>query len=357
MAGSGAISVATVEPASASDSDLAAVHAVTDAIARETNAEGRHEPLDRMLVRVRDYADAPRATRFWLAREEFNAPIGCASFTWSRNAPEQRIAGFGVDVVPRARRCGVGTRLLAEVLDAAAREGKAIIQTWTLTGGLGEPFLAAFEGRLGSVSRLMELDLARVDRPLLERWAARAQERASGYSLVEWTGACPPHLLDELVRVMAVMNTAPTDDLIVEDRRHTAAEVARDEDSALRRGWEGRCIAARHTDTGRLVGYTALGIAPDSDIARQGDTVVDPAHRNRGIGRWLKATMLLHLLDERPDLRRVRSDNASSNAPMLSINELLGFRAVRSNGIWQVDVPRARDIATARLLRRSGESG
>ena len=346
----GKISVDVVDPASATDYTLGCVHAITDAIARETGAEEPREPLESMIARLRDAASAARASRYWVAREDAT-PVGCGAFFWSRSAPQHRIAGFGVDVLPGARRRGVGTRLLAEVLDAAGSEGKTTVQTWTLTGGLGEPFLAAFDGHLGSVASLMELDIASVDRSLLEDWVLRASERASGYSLVEWTGSCPPELLDEWVRVMAVMNTAPTDDLVVEERRRTVAEVAADEESAARRGWEGRCTAARENATGDLVGYSAIGISPDSDVARQGDTVVDPSHRRRGIGRWLKAAMLLRLLDERPDIRRIRSDNAASNAPMLAINKALGFRTVRSNGIWQLDVKRARDIARTRLER------
>lgn len=347
----GKICVDVVDPASATNAVLGCVHAITDAIARETGAEEPLEPLESMIARVRDAASPARASRYWIAREDAK-PVGCGALFWSRSAPRHRIAGFGVDVLPDSRRRGVGTRLLAEVLDAAQIEGKTTVQTWTLTGGLGEPFLAAFDGHLGSVSRLMELDIERVDRSLLEVWVARAPERASGYSLVEWTGPCPPDLLDEWVRVMAVMNTAPTDDLVVEERRRTVAEVADDEESARRRGWEGRCVAARENATGHLVGYSAIGISPDSDVARQGDTVVDPAHRRRGIGRWLKAAMLLRLLDDRPDVRCIRSDNAASNAPMLAINQALGFRAVRSNGIWQLDVERAREI-TRMGLRRS----
>lgn len=344
----GKICVDVADPATASDSALGCVHAITDAIARETGAEEPLEPLEGMIARVRDAASAARASRYWIARED-EVPVGCGAFFWSHSAPQHRIAGFGVDVVPGARRRGVGTRLLAEVLDAAGIERKTTVQTWTVTGGLGEPFLTAFDGHLGSVARLMDLDISSVDHSLLEDWVLRAPERASGYSLVEWTGSCPPELLDEWVRVMAVMNTAPTDDLIVEERPRTVAEVADDEESARRRGWEGRCVAARENATGNLVGYSAIGISPDSDVARQGDTVVEPPHRRRGIGRWLKAAMLLRLLDERPDIRRIRSDNAASNAPMLAINQALGFRTVRSNGIWQLDVKRAREIARTRL--------
>ena len=347
MAGWDAIRLAAIDPALCSDDDIGAIHAVTQSIARETGAD--EEPLARTISRFRASAGLSAVSRYWLATDTTGAAVGTAGLHCRRAAEPRRIAGFGLDVLPHARRHRVGTRLLAAVLEAAAAAKAELVQTWTLTGGLGEPFLRSFGGRLGSVSGLNELDIATVDRAMLDLWVSRAQQRASEYSLVEWVGAVPAGLRDELVRVMSVMNTAPTDDLETEERHMTAAELEQEEARALRDGWEGRGIAARHNVTGALVGYTALGIIPGTDIARQGDTVVEVAHRNRGIGRWLKARMLLRLLDERPDVHRIRTDNAVSNAPMLSINTALGFRTVRSNGIWQVPVEGARRIAQARL--------
>ncbi|MDQ1396172.1 MAG: hypothetical protein QOG64_1431, partial [Acidimicrobiaceae bacterium] len=73
--------------------------------------------------------------------------------------------------------------------------------------------------------------------------------------------------------------------------------------------------------------------------AWQGDTAVDPAHRNRGIGRWLKAAMLLHVMDERPELRRIETENAGSNDAMLGINVALGFEVLQWQAEWQVNLP------------------
>ena len=73
-------------------------------------------------------------------------------------------------------------------------------------------------------------------------------------------------------------------------------------------------------------------------MARQNDTGVDPAHRERGLGRWLKADMLRRVLAERPGIELVETWNAGSNAPMLAINHELGFRLARVSGNWQADI-------------------
>ena len=48
--------------------------------------------------------------------------------------------------------------------------------------------------------------------------------------------------------------------------------------------------------------------------------------------------MLERVRDERPEAERVRTDNAFSNAPMLAINDILGFRALTTRTEWQVNI-------------------
>src|SRR5215831_3939024 len=48
-----------------------------------------------------------------------------------------------------------------------------------------------------------------------------------------------------------------------------------------------------------------------------------------GLGKWLKAAMLDHLRRAHPDTIWISTENAGSNAPMLSINRALGYRLHR----------------------------
>jgi len=58
------------------------------------------------------------------------------------------------------------------------------------------------------------------------------------------------------------------------------------------RGFQWWTVCARHDDSGELAGLTEL-LLPTlwPDVAFQEDTGVWPKHRDRGLGRWLKATM------------------------------------------------------------------
>lgn len=59
--------------------------------------------------------------------------------------------------------------------------------------------------------------------------------------------------------------------------------------------------------------------------AIQNLTGVREKYRGRGLGKWLKADMLLFVRDNYPDIKYITTGNAYSNAPMLAINTRLGF--------------------------------
>ena len=96
-------------------------------------------------------------------------------------------------------------------------------------------------------------------------------------------------------------------------------------------------IAAEDTRTGELVDYTETFWHPTrAALVYQGATAVRPGARGQGLGQWLKAQMLRHVLAECPGARWVRTNNAEENAAMLRINVALGFRPWASFTEWQL---------------------
>jgi RimJ/RimL family protein N-acetyltransferase len=118
-------------------------------------------------------------------------------------------------------------------------------------------------------------------------------------------------------------------------RAEDVAELDRARAEAGRDRWT---VFVRDPSAG-CVGGTEVDFEPwEPSTALQQNTGIDPAHRGRGLAKWAKATVLERLRAERPDVRRVRTGNAFSNAPMLAINDALGFRVISAQTEWQASV-------------------
>ncbi len=105
-------------------------------------------------------------------------------------------------------------------------------------------------------------------------------------------------------------------------------------------------LVAVHKPTGEMVAHTDVWLPQRWPTkAYQNDTGVNPAHREKGLGRWLKAQMLLNLMDERPQIDNISTWNAGSNDAMLGINYAMGFKTVTEFGEHQVRA----DVALEKL--------
>lgn len=253
----------------------------------------------------------------------------------------RHLAWIEVAVSANHRRHGIGRALAEGLVDLGAADGRTSVGAGTDEGSAGEAFLASLGLTHRQTVHLNRLPIADLDRALLEEWVARAPERAGGYRLLAWDGPTPDEHAEAFAACTEVMNTAPLGDLEIEHERMTVARLRRLE--AARAGVDWWTLVAVEEATGTFAGFTQLSFSGwRAGHAKQQDTGVDPAHRERGIGRWLKAAMLLRLLDERPAVTRIDTGNAGSNAPMLSINHALGFRPAKVSGNWQGDLDTVR---------------
>jgi GNAT superfamily N-acetyltransferase len=101
----------------------------------------------------------------------------------------------------------------------------------------------------------------------------------------------------------------------------------------------------------RISGVTEMALWEEHpEHAWQWLTAVHTSAQGNGIGRWIKAEMLLHLRETRPRVRWILTSNASSNAAMLKINTELGFETHKVVTTYQM--PFAEFARAARGLHR-----
>ena len=298
----------------------------------------RPTPVELLQAGARDLPAHMRTAR--LVATEGGRTVGAGAVTVS---DLRRTAGMWfLYVVPEHRRRGLGSAMLAEArrfVAAGGERGYSRLRTSTPAGARpGEAFVEWAGGERGLVSDQQRCPVASLDADQLQAWRARAGERAAGYSLVAFDGVCPEEHLDAFTAAIPIMNSQPhTAD--VEDVVPTRDEVRENMAGFVRQGNTSWTVCVRDDSTGAYVGYTELSFSAYRPWrAQQGDTGIHPDHRERGLGRWLKATTALRLLAERPEVEYIETWNASANAPMLSINRAMGFEVVARWQQWSLPV-------------------
>jgi mycothiol synthase len=251
----------------------------------------------------------------------------------------KHLVRFQLGVLPKQRRQGIGRRLLALIAEVARRENRRLMMTSTTERvPAGEAFMRRLGAEKGQEAHISQLTLAELNRSLVHQWLERAPERASDFILGFWSGPYPEDQLEAVAKLVEVMNQAPHDRLDLEDFHATPEKLRQVEESMLATGTERWTMYVREKTTGKLAGFTEVFWNPNrGHLVQQESTGVFPQYRNRGLGRWLKAAMLEKIIQERPAVKLVRTDNADSNATMLRINHELGFKPYMSVCWWQVE--------------------
>ena len=323
------------DPRTASDEVNRAMYDVGLERHAEEEAEDPVTPYDIWLKQRTDMPSFQRPLR-WVAWGDGDRAVGYGYLGREYTDDNRHLSWFDVYVRPEARRQGIATRFVEQIVDAARADGRTMLGAGAHDGGDGERFLTALGVAKKLTERKSRLVVANVDRAMLEDWVARAKERAEDYELIGFEDRCPDELLEPFVDLVMVMNTAPRDDVEMEDWVETPERFREREEKSLARGVRNWRLIARHKPTGELAGFTELFFPSYTDeLAWQEATGVRPSHRDKGLGRWLKAANLLRLMDERPNVKYVDTWNAFSNGPMLGINVAMGFEIVRAYTAYQ----------------------
>jgi mycothiol synthase len=319
------------------DEELTALHAVEVPVAAERGSNRMPRSAESYIAfahslpsQFNDHA--------WLVEKSDGTPAA-AGFCWSNSVGDHRVMECDLFVRREHRRRGIGSRLLATICHETVKQGRSLL-TWSTFGAVpaGDAFSRRVRARIGRVNRASELVLADVDWTMIKSWVRAERARDLGYRLELVDGVFPEHLRADAARFHHIMQTAPREDLDVGDVTVDAQFVA-ELDRALVEADRTRWTVFVRDPAGSCVGGTEVILEPwDPATVLQQNTGIDASHRGLGLAKWVKATMLERTWQQRPEVVRVRTENAFSNAPMLAINNALGFKVISMRAEWQADV-------------------
>jgi GNAT superfamily N-acetyltransferase len=326
------------DPKTASEADWDAVYEFNNRLQAEAWPEDPIQPREQLIREWQNPNPLFSVARFVAWQD--GKIVGLSGAWIGRTGANEHLIDVGVDVVPEYRCQGIGKALLAPMVELARHEGRSLM----LFGSVdvipaGEAVLRHLDAEPGMLSHLNQLTLTDLDRDLMRQWVERACERASGYTLVECGDRYPDEDIAAIAEMLDATNDAPHDDLEIEDEHRTPEQLRQAEDARIAQGVQRWCMYIREDATRDLAGFTEVFWTPsDPAMLGQGWTAVLPQYRNLGLGRWLKAAMILKALEKWPTIKRVRTGNADSNGPMLGINHAMGFKPYRAWTVWQIEV-------------------
>jgi len=260
----------------------------------------------------------------WFVAYDGAEPVATGSIDAS-DYDNLELAWLSVRVVPAHRRRSHGTAMLRQLEELAAEMGRPLlgIDGWDSEAVHGFAAAAGYEPKSAAIRRVQVI----ADTPDPRRIRDEARSRAVDYELLRIEEYTPADLLPAVVEVSGAINDAPTDDLEYEDEVYSAERVQAYERAQIESGHRFYRLVARHRLTGELAGHTVAEVDEERpEIGHQHDTSVLRTHRGYRLGLLLKAEMMLWLADAEPQLERIHTFNAESNAHMIAVNERLGYR-------------------------------
>ncbi|MFX1560748.1 MAG: GNAT family N-acetyltransferase [Promethearchaeota archaeon] len=242
---------------------------------------------------------------------------------------------YNVELLTPYRGKGIAKQLLAVVLEFAKRHKRTVI-----IGDTSEEHGKRFFKKLNAEEALSglenRLDLTKLDWNMVDEWVKEGPIRSPD-SKLEVFQDCPDDILEEYCKLYTeVGNQAPREDLDVGDFILTPE---------LRRAYE------KHQRDVDVTWLTAITREPNGDISGMTEVLYRPSkhpliyqeltgvsekYRGSGKGKWLKAVMLQEVKKRWPTVTSVVTGNATTNAPMLSINKRLGFKVHKESIVAQI---------------------
>lgn len=315
-----------------------------DAIHLEIDQEDPPLPREKRKGLIRSSFEVPFVSKYmYLALAGDGEAAGYLSVTVeNEKSPSyqanKHVGKLYLSVLAKYRRKGLGTRLLKHITaELAAKEPAVTEFLMPVVLESGRNFLGRAGGTVSLVQAENRLYLEELDWGMVEAWAREGVGKNLSTDIIT-VSAIPEADIKSYSEVYTeTMNQQPFGDVSLKIKV-TPEQIRLHEENNSANGVEHLTIYTRERDGG-VSGLTEINYLKESGHkATQMLTGVRSASRGRGLGKLLKARMLLHIRKEYPGVKYVVTGNADSNEPMMAINNKLGFKKHRPVLLYKLKI-------------------
>lgn len=237
----------------------------------------------------------------------------------------KHVMQFDATLLPKYRRLGIGTNMLKRILTFAQKREKSVLISGSDEED-GKVFLKAVGAKVANTGAENRLYFDDVDWKMVNEWMTQGPKRSPG-TVMKLFFSISDDIIEEYAKVFTeTLNQQPMGDLDINDIIFTPESIREDEKQQSSLGRTKLTYLTIEAD-GKISGLTEMMYRSDrKTMITQLLTGVKQEYRGRGLGKWLKAAMLLKTKEDYPEAKIITTDNATENKPMLSINDRLGFK-------------------------------
>lgn len=247
------------------------------------------------------------------------------AFAWNRDSLE-----FDIFIEEQHRRNGLGTIAMKHLAQLARAHGKTKLETSCGTNE-GELFCRHFGAKILFEDNQRFMALRDFDVSKLKLMTTLEPEKAGSVTIEfhkQWSGQDKT----QISKFYGYLSDEANDIENSEKEELSEHEIMDDEDfnNALVKngGYPILCLARE--SNGTILGISEIAVfGHNLKHASQGLTGVRKEYRGRGLGKALKASMMLHLIENYPQIETTGSHNSVKNIGINRINDELGFKVTR----------------------------
>ena len=313
-------------------------------ILAEARPDEPKRPYDKFIKQVLIHSKSMLIRR-WVIWEEGKI-IAYAIIYKALDGENQHFPEVDIFVLPAWRRQGIGRLMLAKLNEECIKLKCTKLEFSTFSNTpCGSEFLSEIGAEKCTTEYVNQLEVKDLDMKLMDTWIKKSTERATEYEIELWVDSYPESELEGFTKLYNdFWNSIPIGSFDYEYEELTPERLKNEMESKVKRGWKNWIMVAKFKPSGEYAGFTGIyytGFNPE--MLNQGNTGVSAEHRNKGIGRWLKAALIKHVLNEMPEVTKIRSENDVTNKPMLNINNQMGFKPIYSESYWQITTEEVND--------------